>query len=73
MSLNFNYLLYFKHEHLWDALQGVVKIAEHYNPPPTTIHFPDHDLILPIATGFLEENELHHDMPEFNFAISLIF
>jgi hypothetical protein len=57
MGLNYNYLLYFKRDHLWDALQGVVKIAEHYNPPPTKIHFPDTDLILPIATGFREENE----------------
>jgi hypothetical protein len=73
MGLNYNYLLYFKRAHLWDALQGVVKIAEHYDPPPITIHFPDHDLLLPIATEFLEENELPHDKPRFNFALSLLF
>ena len=59
MGLNYNYLLYFKKEHLWDALQGVVKIAEEIDPPPTTVHFPDrHDLVLPIVTGFQEENEI---------------
>ena len=49
------------------------EISEPYDPPPTTIHFPDHDLILPIITGFWEKKALHHDIPEFNFAISLIF
>jgi hypothetical protein len=73
MGLNHNYLLYFKREHLWDALQGVAKIAEGIDPPPTTIHFPDHDLVLPIATGFQEENELPYNKPEIDFAISLLF
>jgi hypothetical protein len=72
MGLNYNFLLYFKREHLWDALQGVVKIAEPYDPPPTTIHFTDQGLNLPIATGSRDESKLHHDKPEFNFAISLI-
>jgi hypothetical protein len=73
MGLNFNHLLYYKREHLWDALQDVMKIADPYDPPSTTIHFPDHDLILPIATGFQEENKSQQDMPEFNFALSLRF
>ena len=73
MGLNYNYLLYFKREHLWDALQGVVMFVEKIDPPPTMIQFPDHDLILPITTGFRDESILHHDMPGFNFAISLIF
>jgi hypothetical protein len=73
MVLNHNYLLYFKRDRLWDALQGVAKIAEGTNPPPTTIHFPDHDLVLPIATGFQEENELPYDKPEVDFAISMVF
>jgi len=73
MGLNFNYLLYFKREHLWDALQGVAKIAEPYDHPLTTIHFPDHDLVLPIMTGFREGSELQHDQVELSFTTSLVF
>jgi hypothetical protein len=73
MGLNFNYLLYFKREHLWDALQGVVEIAKPYDHARTTIHFPDHDLFLPIMTGFQEGSELQHDQAELNFVTSLIF
>jgi hypothetical protein len=73
MGLNYNYLLYFKKEHLWDALQGVVRIAERSDPFPTTVHFPNHNLVLPIVTGFQEENELSYDKPEFKFDISLFF
>jgi hypothetical protein len=70
VGLNYNYLLYFKREHLWDALQGVVMFVETIDPPPTMIQFPDHDLILQITTGLWEENELHDDMPKFDFALS---
>lgn len=73
MGLNFNYLLYFERDHLWDALQGVAKIAEPYEHPATTIHFPDHDLVLPIMTDFGEPNELPYDEAEYSFATSLIF
>jgi hypothetical protein len=73
MGLNYDYLLYFEREHLWDALQGVAAVADPHDPPPTTIRFPDHDLVLPIATGFREENELPYDKPEYEFAISLVF
>jgi len=73
MGLNYNYLLYFKREHLWDALQGVAAIAEPVGPSPTTIHFPDHDLVLPIATGFRQPNDLPYDNPEYEFALSLVF
>jgi hypothetical protein len=69
MGLNYSYLLYFKQKHLWDALTGLVKISDPINPPPTTIHFPDHDLILPIATNYFEENELPYDKSE----IKLLF
>ena len=73
MGLNYNYLLYFDRDHLWNALTGLVKICYPIEPPPTTIHFPDHDLILPIATDSFEENELPYDKPEMNFAISMLF
>ncbi|HNS51653.1 MAG TPA: hypothetical protein PKO09_10795 [Anaerolineae bacterium] len=73
MGLNYNYLLYFKREHLWDALRGVAAIADPVDPPPTTIHFTDHDLVLPIATDYGQPNELPHDRPEYKFALSLVF
>jgi len=72
MCLIFNYQLYFKSKHLWEALQRVVKIAESYNPSPTPIHFTDHYLVLPIATGFRDESKLHQDLPKLNLAISQI-
>ena len=51
----------------------MAKIAEPYDHTPTTIHFQDHDLVLPIMTGFREESELQHDQAEFSFATSLVF
>jgi hypothetical protein len=73
MGLDYNYLLYFKRECLWDALQGVAKISELDNHPPTTIHFPDHDLVLPIRSGFRQEHDQPHDKAEYNFDASLKF
>jgi hypothetical protein len=52
MGLNYSYLLYFKRERMWDALQGVVTLADPHDPPPTTIQFPDHDLVIQIMTDF---------------------
>jgi hypothetical protein len=69
MGTNHNYLLYFKRDRLCDALQGLVHICDPIDPPPRTIHFPVRDLILPIATDFLEANELPYDKPEMKFAI----
>jgi hypothetical protein len=31
MGLNYNYPLYFKREHLWDALKGLVNICDPYD------------------------------------------
>ena len=73
MGLDYSYLLYFKREHLWNALQGVVDISERHDHPPAIIHFPDRNLILPIQKGFQLEREKNHDDPEFNFITSLIF
>ena len=39
MCLIFNYQLYFKRKHLWEALQRVVKIAEPSYLLPTTKNF----------------------------------
>jgi hypothetical protein len=73
IGLNYNYLLYFDRDHLWNALTGLVKICDPIEPPPTTIHFPDRDLKLPIATDFGEKNEYPYDKPELRFAISMLF
>lgn len=73
MGLNYNYLLYFQRDQLWDALTGLVKICDPIDPPPTTIHFPDRSLKLSIATDFGEENEYPHDKAEIRFAISMLF
>jgi hypothetical protein len=44
MGLNYNYLLYFKRDRLWDVLQGLGLMCDSEGMTPTTIHFPDHDL-----------------------------
>jgi hypothetical protein len=73
MGLNHNYLLYFKRDHLWDALTGLAEMCDPIDPPPTKIHFPDRDLILPFATDYFEENEIPYDKPEIKFSISMLF
>ena len=72
MGLDYSYLLYFKRQHLWDALQGVADIAEHHHPP-TKIIFPDHELSIPLNSWLVEENEIQCDEPEFSFSIVLPF
>ena len=72
MGLDFSYLLYFKREHLWDALQGVVAIAVPHQPP-ITIHFPDHELSIPIDSWTLKDKQVHHDDPDFGFDTVLRF
>ena len=72
MGLDYSYLLYFKSEHLWDALQGVADIAEHHHPP-TKIIFPDHEVSIPLDSWLIEENEIQYDEPEFSFSIVLPF
>jgi hypothetical protein len=72
MGLDYNYLLYFKREHLWDALWGVVMIAEQHHPP-TKILFPDRELVIPLDSWLSKDKEVHHANPEFNFSIALRF
>jgi len=72
MGLDFSYLLYFKREYMWDALQGVVNKTESFHPS-LRIHFPDHEVSLPLNSRLLEEKEVQHDDPEFSFAIVLNF
>lgn len=66
MSTNFSYLLYFNRDQLWNALQGVVNIAEPFHPP-TPIHFPTHILPIPLKTYNLPEEGYQFDDPELDF------
>ena len=50
----------------------MVGIAELHHPP-TRIHFPDHELAIPLDSWLLKEKEVHHDDPEFSFDSVLIF
>jgi len=72
MGLDYSYLLYFKRQHLWEALQGVAAITEPHHPP-TMIHFPDHELAIPLDSWLLKDKTVHHDDPEFSFSIVLNF
>lgn len=72
MGLDFSYLLYFERQHLWDALQGVVAIAEPYEPP-IVIQFPDHELSIPLDSWTLKDKQVHHDDPDFGFDAVLRF
>ncbi len=71
MGLNYNYLLYFKHDQLWDVLQGLAEISE--SMEPTTIQFPDHELLLPIMSSWGENKVISYDQPEFEFSLVLKF
>ena len=72
MGLDYSYLLYFKREHLWDALQGVAAIAQPLGPD-TRFRFPDGDRFLPLQIWASNVDEYSHDDPKFSFATSLYF
>jgi hypothetical protein len=72
MGMDFSYLLYFKREQIWDALREVIKICRAHTPP-AVIHFPDHNLTVPLDTWGSEGKEFQHNDPEFNFAIVINF
>ena len=73
MGLNYNYLLYFKRDRIWDALQGLGEISDTEGMKPTMIHFPDHDLVLPLMSSWGEKSEFQHDKPELKFDTSIYF
>ena len=72
MGVNFSYLLYFKRDQIWGALQGVIEMAEKRDPP-VVIHFPDHKLNIPLGTLFDEERSYQYDDPKFDFTTILKF
>ena len=71
MGLYFSNHLYFKREYLWEALQGVISIAAQHKPS-TVIHFPDHELVIPLDSYF-DDMTIHHDELIFSFFTSLVF
>jgi hypothetical protein len=73
MGLNYNYLLYFKKDRLWDVLQGLGLMCDSEGMTPTTIHFPDHDLEVPLMSNWGQGNEHAFDKPQYKFAISMTF
>lgn len=72
MGLDYSYLLYFKCEHLWDALLGVVRMAVPHQPP-IKILIPDRELLIPLDSWAMRDKEIHHDDPEFSFSLVLRF
>lgn len=73
MGLNYNYLLYFKHDRLWDVLQGLSDYCNTEGMKPTTIQFPDHDMVIPLTSSWGEKDVIRFDKPEIDFAISMNF
>jgi hypothetical protein len=72
MGLDYSYLLYFKREHMWEALQGVVELANLHRPP-VRIRFPDHDLSIPLETWSCNNQQFQHDDPGISFSTALNF
>lgn len=72
MGMDFSYLLYFKREKMWDALQAVVEMASPHQPP-TRVLFPDHELAIPLASWQDNHAQLKHDDPQLHFHFALYF
>lgn len=72
MGLDFSYLLYFKRERLWDALQGVAAVSRP-SQLPTLIAFPDHMLSLSLGSWDEKERIYQYNDSEFGFATSMYF
>ena len=72
MGMDFSYLLYFKREKIWDVLQAVVEMASPHQPP-TLVLFPDHELVIPLATWQDNHAQLKHDDPQLDFHFALYF
>jgi len=73
MGLNYNYLLYFKRDRLWDVIQGLADYCDTEGMNPTTIQFPDHELVIPLTSSWGEKAVIAYDQPEFELALSMNF
>jgi len=73
MGLDFNYLLYFKKDQIWDVLQALAEFSDLKGATETQVVFPDHVLSLPFVGSFASNGPIQYDDPEFDLALSLIF
>jgi hypothetical protein len=73
MGLNYNYLLYFPKDRIWDVLQALAEFSDLVGTCETQINFPDHVLTLPFEGSYMSKAPANYDDPEFNFALSQIF
>ena len=72
MGLDYSYLLYFKRDKVWDALQGVVQVSSHHLPPAKIV-FPDRQLSIPLRTWSWNHQEIHHDDQKLEFQLAMYF
>ena len=73
MGLKYKYLLYFQKDQLWKVLRGLGEICDTEEMQPTTIKFPDHDLVIPLTSSWGEKTVIPYDQPEFELALSMNF
>ncbi len=52
MGLNYKYMLYFHKDQLWEVLKGLSDLCDREGMKPTTIQFPDHDLMIPLMSSW---------------------
>lgn len=72
MGVNHSYMLYFQRKDLWHAMDGLLTMAEHHQPP-AIIHFPDHQKEVHFDPWPMHREVFRHDDPEFSFATVLKF
>ncbi len=72
MGLDYSFLLYFKRDALWDALQGVAAISRP-SDLPTLVVFPNHILSLSLKPWGDKNRLIKCNDPEFGFMISIYF
>jgi hypothetical protein len=72
MGLDYSYLLYFKREALWEALQGIARIARP-SPLPTLVAYPDHFRAVSLEAWGKNERIINHDDPQFGFTTAIYF
>jgi hypothetical protein len=57
---------------MWEVLSDLGDKCEAAGQP-TTIQFPDHELVLPLTTSWGKSNVIPYDQAEYAFAISMVF
>ena len=72
MDLEFSYMLYFKREHLWHALQAVMDMTAPHQPP-TQILSPDHELFVPLDAQSVQSGAINFNDPILYLTTSLYF